>query len=278
VALAHEFRNQLEIGDDCFEIFLTSDAFPEMPVYGVHMAGIAHLKPPYLVERIDPTFHTLLFTSSGRGSLTNAKGTFAIESETMAVMPAHANLRFEIDSDHWDMCWILLPTSLHWNALMPAISEIRSTAQALNIFHLSHVIDQERHLHKSFREHSFAQFARYIELNLKANSIKQEDRLVAAFAQVEQSLHKPWSVADIAKLTFYSEPHLYRLCKERYGKSPKIIVRELRIERAKQLLDHTDWTLSELAQRLGFSDQFNFSHRFKKAVGVSPDHFRKQKD
>jgi AraC-like DNA-binding protein len=271
-----KFTNRLEIGEECFEIFLTSDAFPEMPVFGVHMAGIAHLKPPYLVERTDPGIHTLLFTSSGQGKLTTAEGEYDISSETMTVIPAHMDWRFEIACDHWDMCWILLPTTLHWNALMPKTGEIRTTTQAMNIFHLSHVIDQERHLDKHFREHSFAQLARYIEFNLHAELPDQEDRLAAAFAKIEQSLHKPWTVQDIAKLTFYSEPHLFRLCKERFGKSPKQMIRDLRIERAKQLLEHTDWPLAELAARLGFSDQFNFSNRFKKEVGTSPAFYRKQ--
>ncbi len=274
--MSFKFTNRLEIGKDCFEIFLTSDAFPEMPVYGVHMAGIAHLKPPYVVERVDPTVHTLLFSSKGLGKLTTAAGVSPITPETMTVVPAHTDARFEIDSDHWDMCWILLPASLHWNALMPRIGEVRATSQAMNIFYLSHVIDQERHLERDFREHSFAQLARYIEFNLREKAPKQEDRLTAAFAQVEQSLHKGWTVADVASLTYYSEPHLYRLCKEQFGKSPKQIIRDLRIDRAKQLLEHTDWPLAELAGRLGFSDQFNFSNRFKKQVGISPVAYRQQ--
>lgn len=274
--MSYKFSNRLEIGKDCFEIFITSDAFPEMPVSGIHMAGIAQLKPPYVVERTDPSFHTLLFTSSGKGKLTTTEGSTLIQRETMTVVPANTHWRFEIDDDHWNMCWILLPTSLHWNALMPSIGQVRPTAQAMNIFHLSHVIDQERHLGKGFREHSFEQLARYLEFNLQDKAPAQEDRLAAAFAKVEQSLHKVWTVADVAALTYYSEPHLFRLCKERFGKSPKQIIRDLRIDRAKQLLEHTDWPIAELAGRLGFSDQFNFSNRFKKQVGQSPVAYRKQ--
>ena len=274
--MSHKFTNQMEIGKDCFEIFLTSDAFPEMPFYGVHMAGIAHLKPPYVVERVDPGIHTLLFTSSGQGKMTTTDGVVPIVSESMTVVPAHTDCRFEIDSDGWDMCWILMPPSAYWNAMMPAIGDVRPTAQAMNIFHLCHVIDQERQLGTKFREHSFAQLARYLELNLQDKAPAQENRLTAAFAQVEQSLHKPWTVADVAALTYYSEPHLYRLCKERYGKSPKQVIRDLRIERAKQLLAYTDWPIAELAGRLGFSDQFNFSNRFKKQVGQSPAAYRQQ--
>lgn len=274
--MAERFINRLEIGEECFEIFLTRDCYPEMPMFGIDMAGIAQLKPPYVVERVAPTIHTLLFTSSGAGKLMTEAGEQSIQSDTMTVLPAHTGFRFEIEGDHWEMCWLILPTSLHWNAMMPKQAQIRPTAQALNIFHLSHVIDQERELSREFREHSFAQLTRYLEYNLKHQDCEEEDRLTAAFAQVQQSLHKPWTVADVANLTFYSEPHLYRLCKERFGQSPKQMIRELRIERAKQLLEHTDWSLAEIASRLGFSDQFNFSNGFKKQVGQSPTAYRVQ--
>lgn len=269
-----KYSNHLEIGEDCFEIFLTSDVLPEMTLHQIHMAGIAHLKPPYVIERTQLNLHTLLFTSSGQGKLTTDAGVQKIEPSSMTVLPARTNYRFEIDADHWDMCWILLPEKINWQAIVPKKAVIRPTAQALNIFHLCHVINQERELDGSFREQSLHQLARYIEINLKAQPADKVDRLTAAFSQVNQTLHKPWTVADIAQLTFYSEPHLYRLCKERFGKGPKQIVRELRIDRAKQFLTLTDWPLAELAQRLGYSDAFNFSNRFKKEVGISPSAFR----
>lgn len=269
-----KFSNHLEIGEDCFEIFLTSDVLPEMTLHHIHMAGIAHLKPPYVIERSQLNLHTLLFTSSGQGKLTTDDSVQIIEPGSMAVLPARTNYRFEINDDHWDMCWILLPEQITWQAIVPSKPEIRPTAQALNIFYLCHVIDQERNLDGSFREQSLQQLARYIEINLKAQPAEKEDRLTTAFSQVNQSLHKPWTVADIAHLTYYSEPHLYRLCKERFGKSPKQVIRELRIDRAKQFLTLTDWPIAELAQRVGFSDAFNFSNRFKKEVGISPSAFR----
>lgn len=45
--------------------------------------------------------------------------------------------------------------------------------------------------------------------------------------------------------------------------------------RASDLLHHPEITLREIAQRCGFCDEFHFSKRFKKAVGVSPQQFRR---
>jgi AraC family transcriptional regulator len=48
-----------------------------------------------------------------------------------------------------------------------------------------------------------------------------------------------------------------------------------RVERAKHLLrEGTDSSLAEVAARAGFYDQSQFSHHFKRLVGVTPSQFR----
>ena len=48
-----------------------------------------------------------------------------------------------------------------------------------------------------------------------------------------------------------------------------------RVERAKQLLQaRPGLSLAEVAARAGFSDQSQFSHHFKRLVGVTPGRFR----
>ena len=48
-----------------------------------------------------------------------------------------------------------------------------------------------------------------------------------------------------------------------------------RVERARQLLQtKTGLSLAEVAADTGFSDQSQFSHHFKRLVGVTPGRFR----
>ena len=57
------------------------------------------------------------------------------------------------------------------------------------------------------------------------------------------------------------------------GDAQYVITR--RVERAKILLRAgTDLSLAELAARAGFCDQSQFSHQFKRLVGVTPSQFR----
>lgn len=72
----------------------------------------------------------------------------------------------------------------------------------------------------------------------------------------------------------------YSLCKEfhkKYGVSPGKYLRELRISQACRLLmTKTDYTLQDIAQMVGYSNNNYFGKVFKAEKGISPDKYRKQ--
>jgi AraC-like DNA-binding protein len=88
------------------------------------------------------------------------------------------------------------------------------------------------------------------------------------------NLHCGLSLKDLAKFLGYSEKYCSDLFQSIMGEPFSLCVKRLRIERATQLLRHTDSSQTKIAAHLGFSDQFAFSHFFKKAVGCSPTEFR----
>ena len=49
-----------------------------------------------------------------------------------------------------------------------------------------------------------------------------------------------------------------------------------KIERAKELLVYDEWSLSEIADRLGYSSVAHLSAQFKKVTGLTPSYFRKK--
>jgi len=53
-------------------------------------------------------------------------------------------------------------------------------------------------------------------------------------------------------------------------------IRKLRIEKAVQLLNEPQYSLSEIAYLTGFSDQSHFNRTFKKHTGKNPSEYRKK--
>jgi AraC family transcriptional regulator, transcriptional activator of pobA len=60
------------------------------------------------------------------------------------------------------------------------------------------------------------------------------------------------------------------------GRSTKQAIDERLVLEAKRLLTFTDLSIKELADRLGYSDQFHLSRTFKRITGSSPQFFRER--
>ena len=79
------------------------------------------------------------------------------------------------------------------------------------------------------------------------------------------------SIADIAGKCGVSECYFRRLFQEYSGESPVSFRQRHRIKKAKRLLlSEENFTVSEIARELGFSDVYHFSKTFKKYCGMSP--------
>jgi AraC-like DNA-binding protein len=69
--------------------------------------------------------------------------------------------------------------------------------------------------------------------------------------------------------------HFARQFKAAMGLPPHQYVITRRVERARRLLRAgTDLSLAEVAAQVGFYDQSQFSHHFKRLVGVTPGQYR----
>jgi AraC family transcriptional regulator len=92
---------------------------------------------------------------------------------------------------------------------------------------------------------------------------------------VEEHLDAGPSLEQLASVAQLSPYHFARQFKRATGLAPHQYVIGRRVERAKLLLqDGSDLSLAEVAADAGFSDQSQFSHHFKRIVGITPGRFR----
>ena len=82
------------------------------------------------------------------------------------------------------------------------------------------------------------------------------------------------SPTDLAKVVGLSSDYFARVFRNTFGTTPRRWLVEQRIEYAKTFLAESDMTVSEIADKLGYSDVYFFSHQFKSIVGSSPLQFR----
>jgi len=100
-------------------------------------------------------------------------------------------------------------------------------------------------------------------------------RLRAVLDYIEEHLDAAPTLAEIAAAAGLTPYHFARQFKAATGLPPHRYVITRRVERAKHLLRvGTDLSLAEVATRAGFYDQSQFSHHFKRLVGVTPSQFQ----
>ena len=78
------------------------------------------------------------------------------------------------------------------------------------------------------------------------------------------------TIGMLAREVGLSPAHFARAFKETLGRAPHQYLLALRLERARQLLESSETSLSDIAQRAGFADQAHFTRLFKRAFGVTP--------
>ena len=81
-------------------------------------------------------------------------------------------------------------------------------------------------------------------------------------------------IEDIADQLNISKSKLYRNIKNTSGISANQLIRKLRIERSKELLLKSNFSISEICYNVGFSSPSYFTKRFKEYAGMVPKQFK----
>lgn len=82
------------------------------------------------------------------------------------------------------------------------------------------------------------------------------------------------TVEDIADYVGVSRSHLFRSFESVLGQSPKEYLTDFRMKQACYLLEHSELSITAIANSLGFDNSLYFSKTFHKQKGTSPKEFR----
>jgi len=89
-------------------------------------------------------------------------------------------------------------------------------------------------------------------------------------------LDQPHPTAKLAAVLNLSERTFLRRFKEATGTTPGEWLSEARVQRAKTLLESTDFNIEMVANKVGFGTAMTLRHHFRKRLHISPASYRKQ--
>jgi len=94
---------------------------------------------------------------------------------------------------------------------------------------------------------------------------------------VTQNLHRGIDGNAMADLFELSPDYFTRIFRREYGNPPRVWLVNERLRQAADWLVESNESVSEIADRFGFTDLFQFSRQFKKRHGISPSEFRRRR-
>ena len=109
---------------------------------------------------------------------------------------------------------------------------------------------------------------------VKNNSLQLEN----AIEYVERNFQNNFKIADLANECHMSETHFRRVFQEKMNMTPVEYVNFVRIKMACELIDKTDISMEDVAEKVGFITPSTFNRNFRRIIGTSPYQWKKRPD
>lgn len=101
-------------------------------------------------------------------------------------------------------------------------------------------------------------------------------RQAGLFEVVEAHLYSSISIVELARLTGRSLSTFKRDFETQFTATPANFIKEKKLEKALELLQSTELSVSEICYEVGFQDTSHFTKTFKQKYNQSPSEYRKK--
>ena len=130
-------------------------------------------------------------------------------------------------------------------------------------------------LHDKSHLKIYSAFYALLDKVSSANSQKQYP-LAFAIKYIAENIQSPeLSNTCLARQIGISEVYLRKLFLARYNITPKQYILDIRIQKAKQMLINTPFTVTAISEECVFSSLYHFCRAFKKKTGMTPTKYAK---
>ncbi|MBQ8884954.1 MAG: helix-turn-helix domain-containing protein [Clostridia bacterium] len=116
----------------------------------------------------------------------------------------------------------------------------------------------------------------YLLINNPVREAKSENIVFSRIlAYLTENYTKNIQIKDVAEATHYSPSYISHIFTSVKKSSIMFYVNDLRVQKSKELLEKTDFPVTEIAYLVGFNDSNYFTSIFKKYTSVTPTKYRR---
>ncbi len=235
--------------------------------------------------------HELVFVTGGKGSMTIDKKRYQVKEGMLFYIRPDAPYSIEM-SDIEELPSFL---TVHFGYACVSINEnkwdIKHATEMLSL-HPGQELKNYYHIEDIFKKLVDTWYAKQpgyefitktllqqLLIAIYQNTRKQDPNYATSLKvekviqYMHQNINNRVTLTELSEMIHLSPFYLSRSFKDATGYSVIEYFNKIKIDKAKELIIEGDRNVKDVAQELGFTDEFYFSRIFKKIEGVSPSEF-----
>jgi AraC family transcriptional regulator of arabinose operon len=173
---------------------------------------------------------------------------------------------------HW-LPWLVWPQLGKGTMLLDVSAELDDVESELRL-----MLDCQRSASRLRDDAALNRLERVIltcdALNPLQATAQLDPRIRRSLDIVAERLERHITVDALSREVGMSRSRFTVLFTEQMAMSPQAYIETVRLDRAAQFLRMSRWTMSQIAERTGFTNAYYFSTRFRRRHGVPPTQYR----
>jgi AraC family transcriptional regulator, arabinose operon regulatory protein len=225
----------------------------------------------------------VMVCTDGRGWCTTSAGRFEVHAGQVVILPpGHPHAYGSDAQEPWTIWWLHVAgrelADFLRTAGVTVEQPVRTVTDRFRVASLVSEANSWMERDTTVASLTAASGAAWHLLALLASSPaagdERGDSIDEAAEYLRANVGERVSVADLARIARLSPSHFAALFRQRIGMPALQYQTQLRMSRARELLDHTDMPIARIAETVGYADSFYFARQFRATHGMTPTAYR----
>jgi AraC-like DNA-binding protein len=253
----------------------------------VYNCGTENCDPNYFFGPISREFNLIHFVLKGCGKLVIDNETYPVHEKQAFLIPANKVAFYQADSKNpWEYCWVGF-MGFKSDYYLQNIASVSKKEYVINLEDVDYFYNsiKEMLMKSGSNLSSYLILQGYLHHILAKLVTDNESRILntpyhlsytlQAINFIDKNYSNNLQINAIAQYLGLHPNYLSTIFKQETGVTPKEYLIKLRIKKACELLEQTNYSINVISNCVGYSDQLTFSRAFKTVTGKSPKTYRK---
>ncbi len=124
--------------------------------------------------------------------------------------------------------------------------------------------------------HDFRRISQYAYTIYETKTDHNDRQISTVQSWINDNLHEPVTIKKLSNIACMTQRTFERRFKNAISDSPQVYIQRLKVERAKQMLETTDFSFEEISYNLGYKNSGSFRKIFLKWVNLLPSEYKER--